>query len=242
MAGGTLEGIARLGRLRVGVTETSPPFSFRNEHGEIVGYDVDLAMEVAKALGVEPLKIVLLNKERISGLKDDKVDIVATGMTRSPARMKEIDFSIDYLVSPHRVLARSDGPVKRFADLGGFRLALVRSASVVDELMHLIPTLEIVLFDHYQAAFDALQARAVEAFFADGLTLAAYAYRSGSPRDYFLMPDFTDGRTAGFGLKKGDAAFAAFVNRTLLELEQNGRASEIFDAWFAPVPRTFRFQ
>lgn len=235
-----LDEIKARGSLRVGVTETSPPFSFRDGDRGIAGYDVDLAGDVARRLGVEMTKVVILNKERISALKDDKVDIVATGMTRSAAREREIDFSIDYLVSPHRVLARKDGKLEHFDDLAGNRLALVHSASVVDELMGLLPTLKIEFFDHYQAAFDALQARQVDGFFADGLLLETYAHKSGAPQDYLLLPGFTDGRTAGFGLKKGEAAFTGFVNRTLLELEADGTAARIFDKWFAPVPRSYK--
>lgn len=237
-----LDEVKARGTLRVGVTETSPPFSFRNEQGQIVGYDVDLASAVARRLGVDVTQVVILNKERLSALKDDRVDIVATGMTRSPGRAKEIDFSIDYLVSPHRVLARRDGRLREFKDLAGNKLALVHSASVVDELMHEIPTLQIVYFDHYQAAFDGLRDRLVDGFFADGLLLETYAHKSGSPQDYVLLPGFTDGRTAGFGLKKGEPAFSGFVNRTLLEMEAAGEAAAIYDKWFAPVPRTFRIK
>lgn len=227
------------GDLRVGVTETSPPFSFRDGAKGIVGYDVDLAAAVAEKLGVGMTKVVILNKERISALQEDRVEIVATGMTRSPGRAREIDFSLDYLVSPHRVIARRDGRLKEFKDLDGNKLALVHSASVVDELKHLLPRLEIVFFDHYREAFDALAARKVDGFFADGLLLETYAHNSGKPQDFFLLPGFTDGRTAGFALKKGEPEFTAFVNRTLLELEASGRAQQIFDTWFAPVPRNF---
>lgn len=235
-----LDEVKARGSLRVGVTETSPPFSFRDGDRGVVGYDVDLASDVARRLGAGVTKVVILNKERISALKDDKVDIVATGMTRSAAREREIDFSIDYLVSPHRVLARTDGKLKNFKDLAGNTLALVHSASVVDELMGLLPTLKIEFFDHYQAAFDALQSRRVDGFFADGLLLETYAHKSGAAHDYHLLPGFTDGRTAGFGLKKGEAAFTSLVNRTLLELEADGTAARIFDKWFAPVPRSFK--
>lgn len=236
-----LDAIKARGDLRVGVTETSPPFSFR-DGSDVVGYDVDLAAEVAGKLGVRMIKVVILNKQRITALQEDKVEIVATGMTRSPGRAREIDFSLDYLVSPHRVIARKDGKLRAFNDLAGNKLALVQSASVVDELKHLIPTLQIVFFDHYQAAFDALAARQVDGFFADGLLLETYAHKSGRPQDYVLLPGFTDGRTAGFGLKQGEPEFTSFVNRTLLDLEASGRAQQIYDKWFAPVPRTFRIQ
>lgn len=234
-----LDTIRARGRLLVGVTEASPPFSFRDGEKGVVGYDVDLAAAVAERLGVPMEKVVLLNKERIPALQSDRVDIVASGMTRSAGRLEEIDFSIDYMVSPHRVIARKDGPLKTYRDLAGRTLALVQGASVVDHLRHDIPTIKISFFDHYRAAFDALAAGKVDAFFADGLLLLTYAHQSGRPDDYMLLEGYTDDRTAGFGLKKGEARLTALVNDTLRELEASGQAARIFDKHFAPITRGF---
>ena len=92
-----LDDIKARGRLLVGVTESSPPFSFRDDGKGIVGYDVDLAERVAKSLGVATEKIAIINAERIAALQQDRVDLVAVGMTRSKGRAKDIDFSYAYL-------------------------------------------------------------------------------------------------------------------------------------------------
>ena len=60
--------------------------------------------------------------------------------------------------------------------------------------------------------------------------------------DFTLMGDYQLPRTAGFALKKDEPGFLDFVNRTLLKLEASGEAAKIYDAWFAPVPRTFHIQ
>ncbi|MEA2946151.1 MAG: polar amino acid transport system substrate-binding protein, partial [Alphaproteobacteria bacterium] len=66
--------------------------------------------------------------------------------------------------------------------------------------------------------------------------------KSGAAQDYTFIPDYDLPRTAGFGIKKDEPRFAEFVDRTLLELEASGEAARIFDTWFAPSPRLFRFQ
>ena len=138
-----LADIKARGRLLVGVTESSPPFSFRDDGKGIVGYDVDLAERVAKSLGVATGKIAIINAERIAALQQDRVDLVAVGMTRSKGRAKEIDFSYAYLDSPHMVLARSDSGIAHVGELAGRKLALVRSASVDAELKAAVPTMQI---------------------------------------------------------------------------------------------------
>jgi polar amino acid transport system substrate-binding protein len=235
-----LADIKARGRLLVGVTESSPPFSFRDNGQGIVGYDVDLAERVAKSLGVTTEKIAIINAERIAALQQDRVDLVAVGMTRAKGRAKEIDFSYAYLDSPHMVLVRNDSGIARIGDLA--KLALVRSASVDAELKAAVPAMQIVLFDDYNGAFAALANKQVDGFLADKMLLLWFAQRSGHPEDFVLMGDYQLPRTAGFALKKDEPGFRDFVDRTLLELEASGEAAKIYDAWFAPVPRTFHIQ
>jgi len=237
-----LADIKARGRLLVGVTESSPPFSFRDDGKGIVGYDVDLAERVAKSLGIATEKIAIINAERIAALQQDRVDLVAVGMTRSKGRAKEIDFSYAYLDSPHMVLVRSDSAIAYVGDLAGRKLALVRSASVDAELKAAVPTMQIVLFDDYNGAFAALADKRVDGFLADKMLLLWFAQQSGHTADFTLMGDYQLPRTAGFALKKNEPGFRDFVNQTLLKLEASGEAAKIYDAWFAPVPRTFHIQ
>jgi polar amino acid transport system substrate-binding protein len=237
-----LDEIKTRGWLIVGVTESSPPFSYRDGERGIVGYDVDLASEVAKRLGVGVEKIPLINAQRIPSLKQDRVDLVATGMTRAENRKRDIAFSLAYLDSPHKVLVRKDAGISGVKQMAGRKLALVRSASVDAELKAAVPTLRIVLFDEYRDCFLALRDKQVDGFLADELLLSSFAQNSGKPQDFTLIPDYDLPRTAGFGIKKGEPRFTEFVDETLLALEASGEAAKIFDRWFAPVPRPFKFK
>ncbi len=241
-AAGKLDAIKARGKLLVGVTESSPPFSFRDDGKGIVGYDVDLAAQLAKRLGVATEKIPIINADRISALQQDRVDLVAVGMTRSKKRAKDIDFSYAYLDSPHMILVRTDSGIAHIAQLAGRKLALVRSASVNGKLKAAVPTLQIAYFDTYDAAFAALAGRRVDAFLADKMLVLWFAQKSGHAADFTLIADYELPRTAGFALKKNEPHFLGFVNQTLLDLEASGEAAKIFEKWFAPLPRTFRIQ
>jgi polar amino acid transport system substrate-binding protein len=235
-----LDAIKARGKLLIGVTESSPPFSYRDGSKGIVGYDVDLAECIAQKLGVAADKISIINAERIPALQQDRVDLVAVGMTRSKGRAKDIDFSYAYLDSPHMILVRKDSGIGHVGQLADRKLALVRSASVDAELKAAVPTMQIVFFDDYNGAFTALAERRVDAFLADKMLVLWFAQKSGHAADYSLIADYQLPRTAGFALKKNEPRFLAFVDRTLLDLEASGEAAKIFDAWFAPVSRTFR--
>jgi polar amino acid transport system substrate-binding protein len=237
-----LDDVMARGQLNIGVAEASPPFSFREGERGVVGYDVDLAAQVAKRLGVAMKTISIINAERIPSLRDGKVDIVAMGMTRTPSRGKDIDFSAATLVSPHKILVRRDSGITKVTQLAGRTLALVRSASVDQDLKDAVPTLQIAHFDDYQACFTALKEKRVDSFLADELLLLRFAAQSGASQDYALIEGYDLPRTAGFGLKKNEPRFTDFVNRTLIGLEASGEAAKIFDTWFAPLKRPFRIQ
>jgi polar amino acid transport system substrate-binding protein len=237
-----LDDIKARGRLLVGATESSPPFSYREAGKGIVGYDVDLAGRVAKELGVTAENIAIINAERIPALQQGRVDLVAAGMTRSKVRANDVDFSFAYLDSPHKVLVRKSSEIVRIDQLAGRKLALVKSASVDADLKAAVPTMQIVFFDDYNAAFAALADGRVDSFLADKMLLLWLARNSGKLDDFALIDGYELPRTAGFALRKNEARFRDLVNRTLLKLEASGEAAKIFDAWFAPLPRTFRIQ
>jgi polar amino acid transport system substrate-binding protein len=236
-----LDDIRARGRLLVGTSDTSPPFSSR-ENGQVVGYDVDLAAEVAKRLALPMETISILNSQRIPALQQDRVDLVASGITRAANRRKDVAFSVAYLVSPHKVLIRKDRGINAVGQLAGRKLALVTGASVDADLKAAVPTLQIVHFPSYDACFTALRDRQVDGFLADEVLLASFAQKSGAAEDFTFIPDYELPRTAGFALKKDEPRFAQFVDRVLLDLEASGQAEKIFDRWFAPTKRPFRIQ
>ena len=176
-----LDDIKARGKLLIGVTETSPPFSFRDNGKSIVGYDVDLADRVARSLGVPGEKVLLINAERIAALQQDRVDLVAVGMTRAKGRAGQIDFSYAYLDSPHMILVRKDGGIGHLTQLAGRKLALVRSASVDADLIAAVPTMQIILFDTYDAAFAALADKRADGFLADKMLVLWYAQKAVAP-------------------------------------------------------------
>jgi polar amino acid transport system substrate-binding protein len=233
-----LDEIKARGKLLVGNSETSPPFSSR-EGGKIVGYDIDLAARVAKRLGVTMDFVSIINADRIPALQQDRVDLAASGMTRADNRRHLIGFSVAYLISPHTVIIRKDSGITAVKQMGAKKLALVKGASVDAELKEAVPTMEIVHFDTYALCFDALREKKVSGFLADEVLLWAYAQKGGAPQDYVMIPDYDLPRTAGFGIKKDEPRFTQFVDQTLLELEKSGEAEKIFNTWFAPVKRPF---
>ena len=100
------------GKIIVGVSDTTPPFSFKRPgESEHIGYDIDLVRAVAKRLGVALETVSLSSAERIPMLKNGQVDFVATSMTRTPERLHDVDFSVIYFVTPHAVIVKKSSGI-----------------------------------------------------------------------------------------------------------------------------------
>src|SRR5260370_34708878 len=100
------------GKIVVGVKFDVPQFGFKNiTTDKVEGFDVDMANEVAKALGVPATFVEAVSKNRIPFLKEGKVDIVFSTMTITDERKKSIDFSDVYYVAAQTFLTRKGSPM-----------------------------------------------------------------------------------------------------------------------------------
>jgi polar amino acid transport system substrate-binding protein len=243
-----LDDVKGRGKLIVGVSDTTPPFSFKKP-GEttVVGYDLDIVHAVAKRLGVTVETVSVSSAERIPILKDGKLDFVATSMTRTPARLKDIDFSFIYFVTPHAVIVKKSSGITSVKQLAGKKASSAATSTAGDNLKEAESKVELVYVRDYAIAFSMLKDGAVDAFPTDESVLRAIVQQDGKPDDYVFLSDFTKSRNVGFAMKKDEPRFKDAINKALLDVEASGDALKIFDAWFGPkspepMPRKFKIQ
>lgn len=243
-----LDEVKARGKLIVGVSDTTPPFSFKKS-GEttVIGYDLDIVHAVAKRLGVTVETVSLSSAERIPMLNDGKIDFAATSMTRTPERLKEIDFSFIYFVTPHAVIVKKTSGITSVHQLAGKKASSASTSTAGPNLKDAEPKVELVYVRDYAQAFDLLKQDKVDAFPTDESVLRAIVQQDGHPGDYLFLPDFTKSRNVGFALKKGEPRFKEAINKALLDVEASGDAVKIYDAWFGPkspepMARKFKIQ
>ncbi len=232
----------------VGVSDATPPFTFKRpgEPGH-AGYDVDLVRAVAKRLGVAVETVSLSSADRIPMLKDGRLDFVATSMTRTPERLRDIDFSVIYFVTPHAVIVKKSSGITSVHQLAGRKAPSASTSTAGGNLKEVVPSVNIVYVRDYAVAFAALKDGSVDAFPTDESVLRAIVQQDGHPDDYIFLPDFAKSRNVGFALKKDEPRFKEAINRALLDIEETGEAASIFDTWFGPgsqepMPRGFKIR
>ncbi len=187
-----LDDVKARGKLIVGVSDTTPPFSFKKP-GEttVVGYDLDIVHAVGKRLGLPVETVSVSSAERIPMLKDGKLDFVATSMTRTPERLKDVDFSFIYFVTPHAVIVRKDSGITSVHQLAGKKASSASTSTAGPNLKEVEPHVELVYVRDYAIAFGLLKDGKVDAFPTDETVLRAIVKQDGHPDDYVFLPDFT---------------------------------------------------
>ena len=241
-----LDDVKARGKLVVGVSDTTPPFTFKKD-GIHLGYDIDVVRAMARRLDLAVETISVTSAERIPMLREGKLDLVATSMTRTPERLKKVDFSPIYFVTPHAVIVKKSSGIVSVHQLAGKKASSASTSTAGGNLKEAVPNVEIVYVQDYAIAFAMLKDGKVDAFPTDESVLRALAQQDSNPNNYFFLPDFTKSRNVGFALKKGEARFTDTINRALLSLEASGEAARIFDAWFGPgskepMARKFKIQ
>lgn len=243
-----LDEVKARGKLIVGVSDTTPPFSFKKPGDDkVIGYDLDLVHAVAKRLGVSVETVSLSSAQRVPMLNENKIDFAATSMTRTAARLKEIDFSHIYFVTPHAVIVKKASGITSVRQLAGKKAASASTSTAGDNLKEVVPEVALVYVRDYSVAFGALKQGDVDAFPTDETVLRAIVQQDGKPEDYVFLPDFQKSRNVGFALKKGEPRFKEAINKALLDIEASGEAARIFETWFGPgtempMKRTFKIQ
>ena len=234
----TLAAVKARGVLVVGVRDTAPPFgTFNPATKKFEGYDIDFANYIANRLGVGIEFKVVTASNRIPMLEDGRVDMLAAAMSINPERAKRIDFSYAHFITGQKFLAPK-GMFKAVQDFEKQKVGVARGTTAEKNLAATIPSAVIVSFDDYPQAINALLQRKVMAVTTDEAILAgqlSLLEKKPATRGKFEIPDLRiSTNLLAIGVRKNDRKFLNFVNETLLEMEKNGKAHEIFQRWFGP--------
>ena len=111
------------GTFVLGLDDSFPPMGFRDSDGEIAGFDIDLAAEVCKRMGVELVLQPIDWDSKILDLNSGDIDVIWNGLTITDERKEKISFSKPYLANRQIVIVKAGSGINRKADLAGRKSA-----------------------------------------------------------------------------------------------------------------------
>ncbi|MEV4127468.1 glutamate ABC transporter substrate-binding protein [Nocardia sp. NPDC049707] len=239
--GPTIDAIRARGRLVVGLDTGSNLFSFRDPvSGTIIGFDADIAREVARDLLGSPDQVEyrsLGSAERESALQNHVVDIVVKTMTVNCERRQKVSFSTVYLHANQRVLAVKNSGIRSLADLAGKRVCIVSGTTSLDHMRREQPAATILTVPTWADCLVVLQQRQVDAISTDDAILAGLATQDSSYTE--LVGPSISVEPYGIGIPKGKDDLVRFVNGTLERIRTDGTWVRLYQQYLialGPVP------
>ena len=116
----------------VGLDDSFPPMGFRDEKNEIVGFDVDLAKEVGKRMGMEVVLQQINWDTKELELDSGNIDVIWNGLTMTDERVKVMDFTDPYLENDQVIVVKKDSDIKVKADLAGKNVGVQKGSSAFE--------------------------------------------------------------------------------------------------------------
>ena len=229
--GTLLRKIQDRGKLIVGVRYELPTFGYRNpQTNAIEGFEPALAREVAAYILGDPNKIEFkeaITQNRIPYLKDGTVDVVFSNFIISEERLKEVDFSIVYYVTGGTLLVPKGSSITSVASLtADKKVATGKGSAYIDPLKKLTPA-EIVLFDTYTEATQAMLNNQVDAVCTNSVILLGM--QLSFPNTQLVGGRFSTEYFAA-GVAKNNPEFLEVINQAIKNIKTSGRWTALWKA------------
>lgn len=220
----------------LGLDASFPPMGYTKAGGEIVGYDIDLAKEVCKRLGLEFVAKPIDWDSKEMELSTGSIDCIWNGFTITEQRQNEMSFTEAYLNNDQVLVVRNDGSIKSLKDAAG-KIIGTQAGSSGEEAIADNPEFEasvkkVVKYDDYLNALTDLSVGGVDAIVMDSV-VAEYEITVGK-LDLTVLPESLAKEGYGIGFRKGSegAALRDKIWATLEEMAKDGTVAKITTEWF----------
>ncbi len=230
----TIEDILKRGELRVGFEAGYVPFEMTDKNGRFVGFDVDMAKEMAKAMGVKFVPVNTAWDGIIPALLSNKFDIIMSGMTVTQERNLKVLFADPYIIVGQTILLnkKHEGEVKSYKDLNDAKYTVTSKLGTTGEqaVKRYIPKAKYKSFETETEAFLEVLNDKADAYVYD-LPNCVYQYaQQGKGKVVFLDEPFTYEPLA-WAINKGDPDFLNWLNNFLRQVKNDGRYERIYNKW-----------
>ncbi|QWU06639.1 cysteine ABC transporter substrate-binding protein [Heyndrickxia coagulans] len=228
----SVSAIKKNGTIKIAVFGDLPPYGWVDKNGQRQGYDVALAKQVAKDLGVK-VKFVQVNaNSRVDALKSNKVDLVLANFTVTPERKQVVDFAKPYMKVSIGVVSPKKKPVTSVSQLKGKSLIVNKGTTAENYFTSKQKDVKLQKYDSKTEQFNALKNGRAVALADDNSYLYAWVKNH---------PDYTVGiKTLGPNqyiapaVKKGNQSLLNWMNKEITKLNNNGFFKSDYNNNLAP--------
>lgn len=221
------------GTLIVGFDQDFPPMGFMGDDGEYTGFDLELAQEAAKRLGLEYKPQPIAWDAKDMELESGNIDCIWNGFTMT-GREDGYTWSEPYMENSQVFVVAGDSGIKSQADLAG-KVVECQVDSSAEAALKEVPDLtatfaQLLTTADYNTAFMDLEQGAVDAIAMD-VVVAGYQI-SQRNEDFVILEDSLAAEEYAIGFKKGNTELKDKVQGALEEMAADGTLKTISEKWF----------
>ncbi len=224
--------------LVVGFDAEFPPYGYKDENGEYVGFDLDLATEVCKRRGWTLVKQPIDWNSKDMELSSGSIDCIWNGFTIN-GRENKYTWTVPYVDNSQVVIVKTDSGIKTLSDLAdkvvvvqtdSSALAAFTAEGATEENIALCKSFaELQQVADYNSAFMNLESGMVDAICMD-IGVAKFQVESRGEQ-FMLLEEYVSSEAYGVGFKLGNETLRDEIQETLREMEEDGTFATIADAW-----------
>jgi polar amino acid transport system substrate-binding protein len=230
-----IDRILQHGELRVGTSGTQPPLTATTKSGTIIGFDVDLAAALAKAMNVKLTLVPIQFSDLMSKLESGDVDMVLSGLTMTPQRNLHVAFVGPYLVSGMSILTKEKtlARMRRAEEINTPKvtLAALRGSTAEKFAQDTVPKAKIVLVNALDDGVAMVRKGKVDALLADHPFCVVTVYRYRNDHFATLETPFTF-EPLGIALPPNDPLLMNWAQNALADLDDSGVLLDTMYKWF----------
>lgn len=233
-ADNSLKDIKEKKELIIGLDDNFPPMGFRDNSGEIVGFDIDMAKEVGKRMGVKVTFKPVEWDGIILSLNNKDIDAIWNGLTITDKRKEQIAFSKVYLQNKQIIVVNSKSNISKKSDLKdkivGLQMGSSSETALASNSQLTSSLKEVKKYSNNTEALLDLNAGRIDAVIVDEVVGRYYA--SKKPGDYKVLDENLGVENYGVGIRKTDTSLTEEINKQLEEMKNDGTANTISQKWF----------
>lgn len=221
--------------LIIGLDDAFAPLGFRDENNEIVGFDIDFAVEAVKRMGYNPVLQPIEWSNKLIEIQNDTIDLIWNGFTITEERQREVLFTKPYLANAQVLLVSEDSDVFEISDLEGKIVSSQEDSAglealLADEALMSIISGDPIVYSDYVAALNDLEIGRSDAVVID-LVVADY-YMKLKPDTFRKLDEELTPEEYGVGVKKGREDLLEELQKAIDSMIEDGTAAAISEKWF----------
>jgi polar amino acid transport system substrate-binding protein len=224
----------------IGFDNTFVPMGFKDENGDNVGFDIDLAKAVFDQYGIKVKMQPIDWDTKEVELKTGKIDLIWNGYSVTPAREKQVLFTAPYMINDQVLVTKKSSDITKVAEMKGKKLGAQQGSSGYDAftsqpeiLQDIVADNDAQLYEDFNSAMMDLDAGRIDGLLIDAVYANYYLTTKGTIKDYNIIHTGYTTEDFAVGARKGDKELVAKINTAIAKLHDDGEFQKISEKWFS---------